>query len=337
MKFEMWIFNVSTITENSTVPHAENYVLLAWLTTILSVNFFGTIFNVLLLFVMAFHPPLRRSSSYALIVHCILIDLYITAVSVPMSTVPTFLGPTYQLPEYYCLFKVMFVYASYAASINASCLLAIQRLIAAVSPKYTEILSRKPALFFMLLIPWCVAIFVDIIPAFGFGVRLAHVNSWVAGSCIYVSSSDRPYGLIVYAVVAYFLPTVVMTVSYVLVLVKTRRALRRKRSSRLLQRRLEISRTLCLSCVWHCLTIYPGTIINNLSAEKYVANVALQLSVRWFANSFSAINPVFFLASSKLFQDGIKHVLGCRPGMKAQQETLDQVLLKKGDLRSIGK
>ena len=280
---------------NQTYPFTENnHDITYWITAIFLTNLFGACANILLLLVMGLYQPLRRSSSCSLIVHCIAIDLYITAVGVPISIVPTLLGPSIKLPDNYCIYKLIFVYAIYCVSMYASCFLALHRLMAAISPKLFSVFARKFVLISLILLPWIAATVINIIPAIDVGVETFPMNdAWASGNCIYgTKEGSNRAALISYSVFAYIMPTAVMTVSYVVVLAKTKRDLCRKRTSRLLQRRLEISRTLCLSCVWHSLCMYPGTVTNGLNAEDYAADVSLQLLTRFLANSFSAINPV---------------------------------------------
>ena len=64
---------------------------LALFIAIIVTNVLGAIGNILLLLTMLRYPPLRKSSSSPLIMHCIIIDLYITLVAAPAVIIPFYL------------------------------------------------------------------------------------------------------------------------------------------------------------------------------------------------------------------------------------------------------
>ena len=235
------------------------------------------------------YPPLRKSSSSPLIMHCIIIDLYITLVAAPAVIIPFYLGPTYPLPESVCKYQSLYMYNAYAAGMVASCVVALHRLIATMLPNYFKLFTKRFAIFFMVILPWIVATLINIFPAIGVGTKI--VRSPTSGGCVVVTLTGS--SMLVASIFGYYLPTVLMGVAYVIVLGKTSyEVYYRKKVSRSLRRRLEISRMLFVSFLWHCLTVYPSVIIMTFYLKELIANYQLQLTIKWLGNSFSAVNPV---------------------------------------------
>ncbi|OQV19275.1 hypothetical protein BV898_06697 [Hypsibius exemplaris] len=135
--------------------------------------------------------------------------------------------------------------------------------------------------------------------------------TYAARACSFAPTGKSDVAINLYTTFAYYVPTVIMGVSYFVVLVKTWITYQKKKSSRALQRRMEISWMLFVSFIWHCCTIYPFIIINAFFAKEFARSFTAQLFIRWLGNSYNAVNPVFFWASSKMFQDGVKKVLTC--------------------------
>ncbi|OQV17506.1 hypothetical protein BV898_08439 [Hypsibius exemplaris] len=291
-------------------PDDHSRQLICWITAVLATNVFGTVANAILLLVLTAHRPLRQSASCALIVHCIIIDLYSTAVVVPVLTVPVYLGPAFPLPRDFCRFQPLIIYSSYAASMYASCVLALHRLLATLIPHRFHVLTGRRPLTAMIIFPWVVALAINIFPTVETGIRT--VRSPLSGGCTFtaVEGWSNQQVFLLLSTLGYYLPTGLMGVSYTVILVKSCRDLRRrKRKSRALLRRIDISRTLCLSFFWHCFTIYPGIIALAFFAQEYAGSFTGQLWIKWLGSSFSAINPIFLCCSSSLFQQGIKAVL----------------------------
>lgn len=109
-------------------------------------NSFGTVANIVLLLVMAIHQRLRQSSNWALIANCIVIDLYATSIAMPLITIPLYLGHTWQLPGNFCKYQSLFIYVIYAASMYASVVLAVQRLVATILPHSFAIMTKRTCL-----------------------------------------------------------------------------------------------------------------------------------------------------------------------------------------------
>ncbi|OQV11797.1 hypothetical protein BV898_13922 [Hypsibius exemplaris] len=300
---------------NATIAEPQqhnNPQLLGWIISVLVTNILGGVANVLLLISLFVYRPLRRSSSWALIVHCIAIDLWMTTVSVPNATIPVYLGPHYPLSRAFCTYQNLYVYSAYVAGFYAECVLAIHRLVATVLPHHFHLLTKKSAIISIIISPWIVSVLLNIFAVLGVGMEM--VRNVKSGGCSTgPTASSSVNSVLFYSVFGVYFPTGVMGVCYAVVLGKTIRDVRRKANvSRVLARKWEISRTLFLSFAWHCITIYPIYVTVGFFERAYAENLALQLTLRWLTNSFSAINPVFYWTSSRLFQDGIRKVLYCQ-------------------------
>ncbi|OQV12495.1 hypothetical protein BV898_13221 [Hypsibius exemplaris] len=268
---------------------SQNVQLLSWLVGLILTNAFGTVANTVLLLVMFVHKSLRRSSSCSLIVHCITIDLYLAAVVQPIFSIPIYLGPLHRLPRYFCQFQPLSVYSVYTAGMYASSNLAIHRLFATVWPQKFTVLTGKPVLVGLIVSPWILALGVNIFPTLELGIAMGRNPD--SGACQFVETGLGQYPLLISTLFAVYIPTAVTGVCYLLIMAKTYGEVREKKG-RYVQRRLEISRTLFLSFVWHCLTMYPPSVVMAFYADDYAGHFALQLGMHWLIMSFSAMNPV---------------------------------------------
>ena len=262
---------------------------------IMVTNFFGSAANIILLLAMIRCPPLRKSSSSALIMHCIIIDLCTTLLAMPSMMITSQIGAVYNLPETACKFQSLYVYIVFPLNMYASCILAIHRLIATIFPRKFDYFTKKPAIIFMIIFPWIVAFIIDVFPAFQIGSKVVK-NLSGSGGCIVITT--KRFSLIVSTIFGYYVPTILIGVSYVIVLCKTKYAVHRRRTSRSLRRRLEISRMLFVSFLWHCITIYPAMVFVTLFLKQFTEYQSLQLAIKWLGSSFSAVNPVRFSHST---------------------------------------
>ncbi|OWA49824.1 hypothetical protein BV898_14359 [Hypsibius exemplaris] len=305
---------------NGTRP-ADQVIPFYWTILLLLVNVCGAIGSAILLLAIAIHKPLRRSSSCALLAHCIALDLYATAIAVPVSViVPTLLGPAHPLPNPFCKYSPLFVYAAIFAATWASTILALNRLVAAILPRQFAHFRGPRAKASMLIIPWIAAAIIALFPTAELGLKMVRGAS---GACTWTTttasnSTTAVSPITVNAVFGTYLPLTVTGMCYTLVLVKTALDLRRRRGSRVLQRRLELSRTLFLSLVWECLALLPSPIALAFFQKAYFENLTFQLVLRFLYNGFRGVNPLFFWTSSRLFQAGTKELLTevcgkCRP------------------------
>lgn len=277
-------------TQKNTADDSWHAQVLAWLTVILTTNALGTVANIILLLSLFLHRPLRRSSSSLLIAHCIITDIFTTAVVVPITDIPVYLGPGHRLPRHWCTYQSLYLYAVYPAGMWAACLLALHRFIATVWPQYLPVFQRRTVVVCMLIAPWVLSFAINILPAVEQGYKMA--PSHTLGGCLAVmTGSSTAVYVLGYLVFSLYVPTFLTGLLYAVILVKSHIDPRRNRS-RILRRRASISKTLFLSFVWHCVTIYPSIVLITFFRATFSSSLTLQLWMRLPANSFSAFNPV---------------------------------------------
>ncbi|OQV23086.1 hypothetical protein BV898_03131 [Hypsibius exemplaris] len=243
---------------------------------------------------MTIHRPLRKSSSCPLIAQCIAVDLYITTVAVPIVVIPFFLGPSLQLSEDFCRYEALSVYLFYSCGMFSEAVVAFHRLIATVLPHHFVFFKRRSSVIGLLLISWVVAAVTCTFPTLGIGTRVVPATR----GCN-VAPQGNPASLTVSVAIGYFFPTIFMGCCYVTVLTRTSQELRKRQGkSRSLVRRMEISRTLFFSFLWHCVTVYPPLIVMGHFSEQYAESLSLKLAIMWLGSCFSAINPVSGIRNS---------------------------------------
>ncbi|OQV23005.1 hypothetical protein BV898_03055 [Hypsibius exemplaris] len=302
---DFWL--ASNITNITNSIDQDNSVL-GWTIAVLLTNCCGALSNVLLLLTLILHKPLRQSSSSSLIIHTVCLDLYICAFAVPVSAIPIYLGPRYELPRWFCQYQSLYVQMMYQTEMYAATMLALHRVVASVSPRLFVRMTTTAAIFWMNALPWMIALVNCLLLAVGhLGYKMVfnHLN----GGCTIALSGRGASLALAYTVVGIYIPTAVMGFSYGMFLLKTCRSSGFKRSNRVRRRRLELSRTMLILFVWHCVSLYPPSIMVGLFPHAYNTNLELQLACKFMGNSCSAINPVFCWSSSKLFQDGTAAVL----------------------------
>lgn len=283
---------------------------------------FGFSANILLLLAISQYRPLRDSHSYWLIMHCVLIDLYTTTVTVPNTALPIYLGPQHPLPASYCPAQSLVASSAYLASLHASCSLAIHRLTATIWPAHFACMARPAVVALLIAQPWLVALTLGLFPTLGLGIRLA--RSPITGICVTLHDVG-PYAAYyakAYNILGIYLPTAVTGISYLAVFVKTMLDVRRSSSSerpaadghgpagqlqantgghaiitRNQRRRREMARMLLLSFLWHCTTCYPMYVMSTFFQPQFAASFMLQIWLRYLSNAFCATNPVRVIKS----------------------------------------
>ncbi|OQV22999.1 hypothetical protein BV898_03050 [Hypsibius exemplaris] len=189
----------------------------------------------------------------------------------------------------------------------AATILALHRLVASVSSRLCVRMTTNTAVVWMIVPPWMIGLMNNLMPAVGrTGYRL--VFNQLSGRCIFALSGRDASFALAYTVVGIYIPTAVMSLSYGMFLLKTCRSSGLKRSNRIRRRRLELSRTMLILFVWHCVSLYPASIALGLFPHTYLTSLELQLICKFLGNSCSATNPIFCWCSSKLFEEGTKAV-----------------------------
>ncbi|OQV20014.1 hypothetical protein BV898_06018 [Hypsibius exemplaris] len=270
--------NTSFINRTFSVENTRKDVqLFWWIFGVLATNTFGALANIILLIAMVIHRPLRQFQSRALIIHCILIDIYASIIQVPTATIPVYLTMAYPLAKDFCLYQGIFGYFTYAASMYSASVLALHRVVATIFPRHFNFLTTERATICLIVLPWFPIVIINIFPALKIGLVMRR-NVYTA-ACSFARTGKSDVAINVYTTFAYYVPTVIMGVSYFIVLIKTWITYQEKKSSRALQRRLEISWMLFVSFIWHCCTIYPFIIVNAFFSKEFARSFTSQLFV----------------------------------------------------------
>ncbi|OQV17729.1 hypothetical protein BV898_08186 [Hypsibius exemplaris] len=283
--------SLNTTTTGVTSSFRDHRVeLLAFTIAILIINVLGAVANVLLLLALAIYRPLRNSSSCIFIGHCIVIDLYATVVTVPAVALPLYLGPGYPLPKDFCRLQPLLINSVYVVSLYAASMTALHRLIAAVLPLRFAVIRLRWINLLIILFPWLVTVSLNGLPVFGVIYRMVRSN--VTGTCAVVGVPGY-YATQLLTTLCTYLPTAVIGACYFVVLLKTAIQLQQRQASRMLHRRMEISRTLFLSFVWHCISTYPSQILVTLpNRESIPYYFSVAMIFRTLLLCFGAVNPI---------------------------------------------
>jgi 7 transmembrane receptor (rhodopsin family) len=273
---------------------------LIWLTCVLITSFFGVLANTLLLLTSLLYREIRQTSSCPLIVHCIILDLYLSAVVAPVNCILAYLGPKQYLPPQFCRFFGLGFYSIYGVHVWAACVLAFQRLVATFSPHQYDRFTTRKAMIVMIALPWLLTIVTNLFPIFEIGTKVEKAT--FAGGCSFVTAG---LSTSIYHTFVMYLPSVLMGLFYVAILIRTAIGFYRKTSetgpgnsssksahTTALHRRFEISKMLFVSFLWFCVSSYPLTLALAFFQRHYTTNIGTQLVTRYLIASYSALNPV---------------------------------------------
>ncbi|OQV12427.1 hypothetical protein BV898_13303 [Hypsibius exemplaris] len=303
-------FSNDTIIQNATrvtlIPPAPSE-LLAWIIAELLTAGIGIVANAILLLAIITYAPLRQSSSSILIGHCILIDIYTCAIAASIAGSPTYLDPDhiYQQTQTFCRFRPLWAYLVYPAEAWATMLLALHRLVASLSPTLFGRLKTRRVISLFLALPWCASLSIvawQVRPTAKYRM-IPSAN----GGCDY--QIGDPQAAFLSTLFGTYLPTAVAGTCYLIFIFKT---LWDSRSPTIgqsvrVKRRLEISRTLMLSFVWHCVALYPVVIVVTMFSRPFAAMPKLRLGLRWLLDSLCALNPVGNTQRNHLNTNNDKH------------------------------
>ena len=163
----------------------SNYQVL-WFAITLITTMFGVFSNFLLLLTLFIHKPLRKSLSWALITHMCLLNLYLTAVTVPMNTIPIYLGPGHRFPPNFCRYQALYIYFVYGVGTWAESFIALQRLAASISPPFFALIIKRSFTVIMMAVSWIVGMALYGCAAAEYGVKF--VRSKATGGCSFIST-----------------------------------------------------------------------------------------------------------------------------------------------------
>ncbi|GAU97208.1 hypothetical protein RvY_08547 [Ramazzottius varieornatus] len=267
--------------------------------TVLVTNAIGVPANLLMLAAIVTYQPLRRSKGVALLIQCVVIDILLSAIVGPISSIILLLGPRHALPPMFCRLGYSLInYTIHPASLYAMALTAVQRLCATLFPlTYRRLFTRK-SIAAMILLPRLIAFTLSAFPAAAYQVQM--VRSPATGGCFLVPVVSNGKTMLVYITMSIYLPTSVTCDAYVILLLRSWLLLRREKQNagnnkgklHSLQHRLGITRGLFLSFLWHCLAIYPFALMVTFFPEILSTSSLIGALFRWMTLSFATMNPV---------------------------------------------
>lgn len=269
-----------------------NVTSTGWSTGILSTAVLGAAGNAVLLLAAVKYAPLRSLSSRPLIIHCIALSIVMGVVVIPMSNAPMYLDRDYPLHSSYCWFYEVIGLGLIVVSNWADCMLAAHRLAAAVQPTIYDFLTKKKIMLVMLGFPWLMATAV-----IGYLMaersQLHSVRELNTGTCVMKGFGKRgPIVGLFFAAVGMYSPIAMAGLSHFVVLLTAALRYRKRRTSLMVQRGLDIAVTLTAGYLWHSVGWYAITIVQAVSPEKYQQNPDIQGGLRWLSVSSFAVSPV---------------------------------------------
>jgi hypothetical protein len=302
--------NTSSTSSNLTITnwtsglfspvHRQAWVI--WIAMIAATVVFGVVANLILLLASATTREIRKKSSTPLILHCTILDLYMSVV-VPVNNTLGFLGPSWNvhLPRNFCRFFGLWFYSAYGLHAWAACFVAFQRLVATLVPhSYAKFTTRK-ATATMLILPWIVVALINLFNVLEIGSKTA--TSKFAGGCTTVPAGVGG-DVMLYHAFSLYLPSALMGAMYFFLLMKTAYELTIKSREPelveatkhttvwIIKRRFQISKMLCVSFLWFCLSMYPLPIAIAYFPKMFNENIWVHLTVRYLVASYSCLNPV---------------------------------------------
>lgn len=281
------VMNV-TLSLNNTTPSSSAAAGLGWTIGTLATSGFGVVSNVVLLLAAIQYRALRTTSSWPLIVHCIVLNLITTAVGTPLTAIPYVIKPDMFFPANYCMYQQVFVYGSYVVFNAAEGALALHLLAAALSPTAYRVLSTNWSLACLLVCPWMLSVALNIMLM----TTKEAVREVKFGSCVLIKTGKQPVIATVFNAVAVYSLTTVTGTFYVIVIAATLLKMRKRRPSLFLKRRLGMAIGQFVSFLWHCFASFVVTLVLALDRDTYFNNVHYQFGFRWLYLSFGALNPV---------------------------------------------
>ena len=151
---------------------------------------FGVLANATVFIVTLSYRKIRDSSSSALILRCIALDLYVSFISAPVISLLGYLGPKRWLPKDFCKFLSLGFYVVFHVHIWATCMLAFQRLIATLLPPHYAKFTRKRVLAGMIAFPWLFSVMMHLFPIFDVEIRYADAD-YKGGCSVFPLAGDK--------------------------------------------------------------------------------------------------------------------------------------------------
>ena len=214
------------------------------------------------------------------------------------------LGPSYKLrPNFYRFYAIFgLIPSGVGLYVYANCALAIQRLIAVLFPHQYRRFVTPIATRCFIIIPWVISMLMHSFLATGvINFSVIQSKERTIEHCFIRSSDDRKgIAVSMYIVTQMHIPLRTIGIAYSVLLIKTVIELRREKKKPynvvridMLRRRLDISRGLFVSFLWHIVGTYQLIYTSGVIPPDTLQRLSkIRPFLRVLAASYSALNPV---------------------------------------------
>lgn len=287
--------NLSWLTDVNAIDDLHHSALTVWAGIELAVNLVGALLNSVLLAATLTYRPLRTSSSCVLLAHCIINDMIMNFISNPGSVLASYIGAV-SISQPFCRGWGPFRFVTLYANNWVHTVLAINRFVAVVLPnRYKHIITKK-MLVSGVVFPWVISVMLISFPMAQFRMSFESWRAW-AGGCI-IAQADRSRTAIL-PIFGALLPCGVIGVSYLLVLVTAKKALRTRvgveqpLEMRNMLNRYETSKILFLCFIWYVISYFVGSVFADLvAAQPTRITPLINLTFKGVQVAGSSVNPV---------------------------------------------
>ncbi|XP_055349167.1 uncharacterized protein LOC129596037 [Paramacrobiotus metropolitanus] len=267
---------------------------------------------VLLMMTMS---KLRKLTTFSgrLILQSLTIDLAFCLIANPMINVPIYLTQIHREFIYHCIPASFALIVVIHAGSWTGMALSVNRFFAIVAPFWSKKFQSQRYAIIVPICVLCVAIGCNIPPLYSAGLTHGRLQS---GGCGWVHKDGATVSLI--GTIGTYLPLGVMFVIYsiLFVVVELTKVSNRRQSmaggdlpqNRMLQRRLRITKALCLSFIWYCICTLPPAILVMFYAEWWNTEIRWLLCTKTAQVLAYAASPVFFFAVNGQYRIQLKKI-----------------------------
>ena len=283
--------------------------------TVVTINICGAFANGVTLLATITYPPLRQSSSWILLAHCILLDYLNAQFIAPGLILVTYLG-AWPFPAYFCrIWGGVSIIITLAGDWSHA-VLAVNRFIAVVLPHHYRPFTTRKMLSLAVAFPWLMACALNVNPVAGLAGVLYQITKPFAGCLPFPANAMYNIEMIALGV---YLPSVMIGISYITVLVKAKISLRMRTGLEggevgrrsVLKKRYEVSKILFLCFLWFCVSNFANPIAYSYFPVPFLGSPLTQLAIKGLQDVSSAVNPVSSKCRIK-WKDSIQCFCMCR-------------------------
>lgn len=287
--------SLSRVSDIKAIDDLYHSALTVWAGVELAVNLVGALLNSILLAATLTYRPLRTSSSCVLLAHCIINDMIMNFISNPGAVLASYIGAV-SISQPFCRGWGPFRFVTLYANNWVHTVLAINRFVAVVLPnRYKHIITKK-MLVSGVVFPWVISVMLISFPMAQYQISFESSGGWAGGFIIAEADRSRAAILPIFGVL---IPCGVIGVSYVVVLITAKMALRvrvgiaQPLEMRTLKSRYETSKILLICFIWFVISYFAGSVFANLIPKASKRNnPVVNLTLKGIQVVGSSVNPV---------------------------------------------